>query len=84
VKGEKRIIQHVTFDPDGSLQIGTYDPDTDITKSGIVSMSTLLVPAGNEYDDEIAAVTDALKYLVADVLDDFPRLPKLGDKEEEG
>jgi hypothetical protein len=78
----ERIIQSVSIDPDGGLQINHYHPDTDVTHTGIANLSTLIVPVGGEYDDEIDAVMEALKYLIADVMQDFTNLPKLAQPQE--
>ncbi len=76
-----RVVQSVAFEADGGLQVSFYDPDTDVTTSGLVQMHTLLVPHGNEYDDELTAVAEAIQYLISDVMQDFPALPKRGDPE---
>ena len=77
----ERVIQTVAFDPDGGVQISTYDPDVDVTQSGIVMMHTMLVPRGGQYDDELDTITEALIALIKDVYEDFAVLPKLGDPE---
>lgn len=73
----ERLIQNVVIGPDGGLQIGYYTPSTDVKASGVVLLSTLIIPVDDEYDDEIEAVLDAVKHLVADVLEDLPNLPAL-------
>lgn len=75
----RRVVQHVAVEPDGSVQIGFYTPAADLKASGVAQMHTILVPAGDEYDEEIEAVMDAVHHLIDDVLDSFPHLPGLGD-----
>jgi hypothetical protein len=67
-------IQTVAFDETG-LQIGYYDPDTDVKAPGLVRLHTLIVPGGDDYDDEIQAVVDAVVYLLNDVGEDWEKLP---------
>lgn len=37
-------------------------------------MHTIVVPADDDYEDEIEAVLEAAKYAVRDVLEDLPNL----------
>jgi hypothetical protein len=68
-------IQHVACDPDGGLQVGYFDAaGPDIKENGVLHMHTLIVPVGDEYDDELRAVHEALRYLVNDVLEDLPHM----------
>ncbi len=76
---ERVVIQTVAFEPDGGVQIAYYTPRTDVTTVGVINAHTLVVPAGYDYDDEIQAVLDAVEHLVLDVMDDWKRLPKVGD-----
>jgi hypothetical protein len=71
---KKVTIQSIGVDTDG-LQIGYYIPADDIKSNDVIHMHTLIVPLGADYDDEIAAVIEAARHLVLDVLDDLPRLP---------
>lgn len=76
----ERLIQSVAVSPDGGLQIGYYAPGTDVKANGVILLSTLVVPPDDEYDDEIEAVLDAIKHLVADVLEDFANLPAMEEE----
>jgi hypothetical protein len=67
-------IQHVAVD-EGTLQIGYFDPNVDMKAPGLVRLHTLIVPKGDDYDDEIDAVLDALVYLLNDVAEDWDNLP---------
>ena len=73
----ERLIQHLTIGPDDGLQIGYLTPEQDVKASGVMLLHTLIIPPGDQYDDEIEAVLAAIKHLVADVLEDFPDLPAL-------
>lgn len=76
----ERYVQAITVGPDGGLQIGYYTPSTDVKANGVILLSNLIVPPGDEYDDEIEAVLDAIKHLVADVLEDFPNLEAMEEQ----
>lgn len=68
------IIQSVAIEPDGGLQISFYRPQEDIKGNGVLHMHTLVIPADDDYDDEIEAVLEAARYAVRDVLEDIPNL----------
>ena len=71
-------IRAVTFEPDGSAVVEYCVPAVDARANGVIHNHTLYVPAGIDYDDELAAVTDAVKALLDDVLEDLPLLPPAG------
>ena len=68
------MIQHVSVEPDGGLQIGFFQTHKDIKANGVVHMHTLLIPADDDYDDEIDAILEAVRYAVRDVMEDLPNL----------
>lgn len=74
-------IQQIMVEHD-VLQIGYFVPGQDTKAGGIIQAHTLVVPRGGDYDDEIAAVEDALVYLVNDVLDDWDKLSPEADDDE--
>jgi hypothetical protein len=76
-------IQHLAIDDQG-LQIGYYDPDTDMKAPGLVKLHTLVVGRGMDYDDEIDAVLDAIIYLLNDVHEDWDTLPGATREQLEG
>lgn len=68
------MIQHIGVGPDGSLQIGYLKPAEDVKANGAMHMRTIVIPAGDDYDDEIEAVMDAAAYAVRDILEDWDKL----------
>lgn len=70
----ERQIQQLIIGQDDSLQIGFYTPSSDLKAVGVAQLHTLLVPPLADYADEITAVLDAIKHLVADVLEDWENL----------
>jgi hypothetical protein len=70
----KILIRNLAVEPDGALQIDWYDPATDVKANGAIQIHTLVVPAGQDYDQEISDVMDTIKYCVLDVLDDWDKL----------
>ncbi len=70
-------IQEIRVIPDGGMQIAYYDTTQDIKQNGVIRLHNLIVPEGDEYDDELRAVTDAAIYLVRDVLEDLPHMEAL-------
>ncbi len=73
----ERLIQNLVVGPDGGVQIGFYTPSEDVKANQVVHLHTLVVPPNDEYDDEIEAAIEAIKHLVADVLEDLPNLPAM-------
>lgn len=69
---EATQILNVEITPDG-LGVTYGRVPRDIRKNGLVWQHRVLVPYGSDYDDEIETFTDALKALLADVLDDEDR-----------
>lgn len=74
----KMQIQNVSFDSDGDMHI-TYVMARDVKVNGVGIANTMLVPAGDNYDEEIRAVREAIEYAVGDVLEDMPTLQTLED-----
>lgn len=68
-----RIIRAVNFLED-AVTIEYVTPEEDVKANGVTVNHALMVPAGDDYDDEIEAVFDAVQALLADVLEDLPRL----------
>lgn len=68
------IIQNISFDPDGDVQLSYVIPDRDTKEVGLAHLHTLLIPTGFDYDEEIQAIQDAADYLVRDVLQDWDKL----------
>lgn len=69
------VVQTVQLQSDGGVQVSYYLPETDLKANGVLHMHTVIIPAGDQYDDEIGAFRDALTHLLLDVLDDLPTLP---------
>ncbi len=80
---QSRVIQQVTWEPDGGVQISYFDPTIDMKEPGVAHLHTLVVPAGYEYDDELAAVTDAVHHLIGDVMEDFADLPPMRERNDD-
>lgn len=68
-------IQNVSFDGEGNAEVAFYLPDADVKGHGLARMQTLIISKGGQYDDELDAVLEAAKLLIADVLEDFDALP---------
>ena len=66
-------IRSITFQSDGSIAI-EYIGLTDFKANGLQLQHVALVPAGEDYDDEIEAVHEAALELVRDVVDDLGRV----------
>lgn len=71
----ERIVQSVMVGPDGGLQIQFYTPEADVKANGVIQLHTLIVPAEDDYDDEIEEIVSKIKFLITDVLEDMPNLP---------
>lgn len=69
------VVQTVQLQPDGGLQVSYYLPETDLKANGVLHMHTVIIPFGDQYDDEIETFRDALVQVLLDVLDDLPNLP---------
>lgn len=69
------VVQTVQLQPDGGLQVSYYLPETDLKANGVLHMHTVIIPFGDQYDDEIETFRDALVHVLLDVLDDLPNLP---------
>lgn len=72
-------VQAINATPDGGLEITYVNPDQDVKTIGAILVHSLLVPATEDYAENIDAVLGAASFLVADVLqdwDDLEPLPK--------
>jgi hypothetical protein len=70
-------IQNISFDGDGNMEVAYYIPAADVKAPGLAKMTTLVIPKGYEYDDEMDAVYEAATHLVLDILEDFDKLPAM-------
>lgn len=82
------IVRGLTFDADGSITLEYADAESDVREKGIILNHTLFVPSGQDYDDELQGVVDAVGALLADVLEDLPHLAPVhladgGDDEDD-
>lgn len=68
------FVRGLSFDPDGSITLEYADAEKDVREKGIILNHTLFIPSGQDYDDELQAVVDAVGALLADVLEDLPHL----------
>ena len=68
-----RVIGAVSFEPSGVTV--EWVEATDVKANGCLLAQSLFVPHGDQYDDELDAVLDAVQLLLADVLTDLPGLP---------
>lgn len=71
------LLRGLTFEPDGSVLVEYCIPSLDARQNGVVLNHTLYVPAGQDYDDEVYAVQEAMLALISDVLEDLPNLEPL-------
>jgi hypothetical protein len=67
-------IQEIRLERGGGVQIAYFDVRKDIKQNGVIHLHNLIVPEGDQYDDEIEAVRGAAVHLVNDVLEDLPHL----------
>lgn len=70
----KRLLRSVNFNPDDSITIEFVTPDEDFKANGLALNHAIYIPSGEDYDDEIDAVRETVLELLADALDDVPRL----------
>lgn len=68
-----RVVRSVQF-VDGAVTVEYVTPADDIKANGITVNHALMIPVGDDYDDEIDAVLDAVYALLEDVLEDLPVL----------
>jgi hypothetical protein len=73
------LVQDISVGDDGGLIVTYTIPAYDMKANGLMQQHQLIIPAGEDYDDEIAAVLDATVHLIRDALDDLPRLMSLPD-----
>lgn len=74
-------IQNIAFDHDG-VEVSYYLPETDVKATGVAKMSTLMVGMGGDFDDEIDAAREAVRFLVLDVLESFEAMAAAGPPTE--
>lgn len=65
------LIRGINFEADGSVII-EYCHQSDLKSNGVVLNHLLAIPVGDQYDDEIFAVHQAIQALLADVIEDLP------------
>jgi hypothetical protein len=72
---------------DEGLQIA-YMKEGDAKANGLVFQRSVFVPSGSDYDDELEAVAETLRALLADVLEDeeaveaLPQRPEADEPDE--
>ena len=71
----KVAVQTISFGSEGEVEMTYMLPESDVKAPGLARMHTILIPKGYEYDDEIAAVSEAADHLLLDVLEDFESQP---------
>lgn len=71
------LLRNVTFQPDNSILLEYCIPSQDARENGVVLNHVMSIPYGQDYDDEIDAVHDAVLALIDDVLEDLPNLQPL-------
>lgn len=69
-----RLIRALTFNNDGSVTIEYVTPSEDFKANGLALNHAILVPAGEDYDDEIEAAREAALALLIDALFDLAHL----------
>lgn len=69
----RRIIRSIQWSDDG-VAIEYMSPAEDLKANGVTLNHVLVVPAGDDYDDELEALTESAHFLLEDVLEDVPRL----------
>lgn len=67
-------ISSITLNPDGSLEIQYLDKEADVKAIGAVLLHSLLVPATEDYAENIESIRNAAGFLVADVMEDWENL----------
>lgn len=77
------LVRGVTFDPDGSVVVEYCAPDQDLKANGVVVNHILMVPVGDQYDDEIETVLTAIQALLVDVLEDLPVMKPMPDPSDD-
>lgn len=71
-----RLIRSLQWSDEGvAMEFITLTED--LKANGVVLNHVLTVPAGDDYDDELEALTEAAHALLEDVLEDLPRLDPL-------
>lgn len=75
-------LMGIDFGPEG-LGLGYTRVPADIRKNGLAWQHQVFVPHGSDYDDEIEALVEAARALLADVLDDEDRAEPIELTEED-
>jgi hypothetical protein len=70
------VIRSITVQPDG-LAIEYADVTKDLHANGLQLSHVVFIPAGDDYDDEIDAVTMAAQDALRDALQDHDNLPPM-------
>jgi hypothetical protein len=73
----KPILTTVQFE-EGVVVIQYIDP-ADLKANGAQRHQTVFVPREDDYDDEIAAIEDAVQYLIADIGEDWNSLKSVDE-----
>lgn len=71
-KPGKPILASVIFE-EGVVVVQYIDPN-DLKANGAQRHQTIFVPRGDDYEDEIEAVEDAVQYLLVDIGEDWSSL----------
>lgn len=70
-------IHSISFQPNGDVAIEYVVPRDDVKVNGLMHQHAVIIPADDDYDDEIENVQEAAQHLLLDVLDDLKNLPAL-------
>lgn len=71
------LLAGVTFE-EAVVALQFIDPN-DLKANGAQRHTTLYVPREDDYDDEIAAIEEAVQYLIADIGEDWSGLRSVDD-----
>ena len=66
------VIASVQFEAE--MVVVSYLEMTDVKANGAQRHQTLFIPREDDYDDEIEAVEEAVRYLLRDISEDWPVL----------
>lgn len=69
-----KVVRSITFQPDGSAAIEWIDPEADFKSNGVELNHVVYIPSDADYDEGLDLLIQATLALLADVLDDVPRL----------
>lgn len=71
------LIRTIEFDDEGFAVVQYCHAVDDMKANGLVHNHLIAIPRGNQYDDQITAIHEAVQMLLADVLEDLPFMPPL-------